>query len=163
MFRGVLVAALVAALATPAAAGVDYCHAAKDPRVVTVTRQRPRPLRDKLIIGGLALGAAVAVGVGVKFNLDSRADARAVSASHFVSRPWTAADQATFDRAHTDGVKAGVFYGIGALFAVGSLIALWRTEQPEEAIRVTPDGRHVPVPTLAPTSGGAVVGAAWTF
>jgi hypothetical protein len=165
MFRATLVFALVAALVSPAVAGVDYFHAVDDPRVVTVTARPPRPLRDKLVIGGLAVGAAAAVGVGIMFNLDSRRDARAVSADHFTGQPWTADDQRTFDKAHKDGVKAGVFYGVGALFVVGSLVALWMTEQPEHEVRIGPDGARLstPTPTLAPTHGGAVLGATWTF
>src|SRR4051812_19897874 len=72
-----------------------------------------RDTKNVAMLAGIAGLGAVLGAVGVYYNLDSRDAASAVSPKMPPPQPGTAAQQADYDRAHSPGVKAGVFYGLG--------------------------------------------------
>ncbi len=152
----------VSALAGAVHADTDYFTGTPDPRSVTVLAVPPRTGTQRLLIGGLALGAAAMIGVGVAFNLDSRSAADEVSATRFTNRVWTQEAQDTYDRAGRSGLIAGLFYGAGGLLLVGTMVAYWRTSPTPREVQLRP-GSPAPTAILAPTRGGAIVGAGWSF
>lgn len=151
-------AAVVAA--APARADVDYFTMGGDPTVVTFHQGKSRTRNEKLLIGGLALGAVAAGGVGLYFHLDSRDAARDVSANHLTGRIWSADDQVTYDRAHRSGVKAIVGYSVGGLFLAAAAVAVWKTHPGDEDVKLLP-GQGAP--SVSPTTGGVVLGGVWSF
>jgi hypothetical protein len=156
--------ALVAALATAAHAdGPDYFHNTPDPRAVSLTVVPPRTSSQRLLIGGVALAAAISIGVGVAFNLDSRDAANQVSDRTPRGVVWTQAQQDLYDRAGRSGHFAEAFYGLGGLLAIGTLVAYWRTQPASKTIELRPGQATPTTAIVAPTRGGAIVGAAWSF
>jgi hypothetical protein len=149
---------LVAVIAsgTPARAD-DYFHPRKSSTVVTARVPRERSGNAKLLLGGLVAGMAISIGVGAYYNLDSRSASHDVSSRTPTGKSWSAELQATYDRAHTSGIKAEIGYGVAGAFAIGALIALWQTEPGEDVVDYKPQAM------VTPTPGGAVVGARWGF
>jgi hypothetical protein len=128
-----------------------------------IVRPGDRTLRQELTIYGLLGGAAVALGAGAWFHLDSRDAAREVSRRNDRGiETWTPAHQAVHDRAGTSGVKAIVGYSLAAALAAGALVAWVWTEPADEVLVLRP--RQAARPTLAPAAGGGlVVGGAWSW
>ncbi len=151
------------------AAGPPSTVAPRDPD--DATDYRPQPMKRDIVIkvdrdrdgkniavlAGLAGLGAVLGGVGLYYNLDSRDAAAAVSPRHPTNQPWTAAQQADYDRAHSSGVKAGVFYGLGGALVIAAVVTMIATAPGSETTVIHP---HY---AIAPTPGGAVVGKVWSF
>jgi hypothetical protein len=148
------------ALASGARADVDYFKAATKPTTVTVHVDNDRTPGQRLLIGGLLAGAVVAGGVGGYFNWQSHEDAVNVSAHAPTGLSWTSDRQATYDDAHTQGVRAIVCYSIAGAFVAGMVIAALETDPGEKVLDL--DASH-PQAMIAPVPGGAVVGATWGF
>lgn len=124
---------------------------------IVIKVNRDRDTNNMLLIGGIAAAGALLGAVGVYYNLDSRDAAQAISPKMATSQPWTAAQQADYDRAHSSGVKAGVFYGLGGAALLASAILFIATAPGEETTVIHP---HY---AIAPTQGGAFVARAWSF
>src|SRR3569833_1210357 len=110
-----------------------------------------------LLIGGIAAAGALLGAVGVYFNLDSRDAAEAVSPKMPTSQPGTSAQQADYDRAHSSGVKAGVFYGLGGAALLASAVLFIVTAPGEDRTVIH---QHY---AIAPPQGGAFVARARSF
>ncbi|MEO6777386.1 MAG: hypothetical protein ABI467_30945 [Kofleriaceae bacterium] len=124
---------------------------------IVIKVYRDRDTHNMLMLGGIAGLGAVLGAVGAYYNLDSRDAARAVSPKMPTSQPWTATQQADFDRAHSSGVKAGIFYGLGGAAVLASVVLFIATAPGEESTVIHP---HY---AIAPTPGGAFVARAWSF
>lgn len=124
---------------------------------IVIKVYRDRDTNNMLMLGGIAGLGAVLGAVGVYYNLDSRDAARAVSPKMPTNQPWTATQQADYDRAHSSGVKAGIFYGLGGAALLASAVLFIVTAPGEEATVIHP---HY---AIAPTQGGAFVARAWSF
>ncbi len=138
--------------------GQDYFgEHANDGSQLKLKRQRSRTPSQKLLIGGLLVGAAAAIGFGAYYHLDSRDAANEVSSNgDLTGETWTAAHQATYDRADVSGTRAIVCYVVGAALLGGVIAAAWHSQPVEEEVLVTRIG-------VAPVHGGAVVGGAWSW
>ncbi len=159
MSRGLaLIAAL--ALAGTARADVDYFHTASKSTKVTVREGNDRTPGQRRLIGGLAAGGGLALVVGAYFNWQSHSDADAVSSHRLSGATWTADDQATYDRAHSEGVKAIVGYSIAGAFAAALVVTMIETDPGDHLVELDPT---TPQATITPTPGGAIVGATWGF
>lgn len=123
-----------------------------------------------ILVSGLAIGA-----LGLHYNLDARDAADKVSASVVrdpnvdggtlpSGRTWNAEDQALVDRASSSSTKAEIFYAIGGAAVIGAIVVFIATDPPDthSVIHTTrPERKYTP--TVAPTSGGAVLGAVGRF
>jgi hypothetical protein len=151
---------MVVALAGTARADVDYFHAASQPGKVQVREGNDRTPHQRMLIGGLAGGGGLALAIGAYFNWQSHEDADAVSSHRLSGASWTAANQATYDRAHSEGVEAIVGYSVAGAFAVALVVALIETDPGDRLVEIDPSA---PQATITPTSGGAIVGATGGF
>jgi hypothetical protein len=124
---------------------------------IVIKVDRDRDAKNIALLASLAGIGVVLGGTGLYFNLDSRSAAEAVSPRHPTNQPWTAAQQADFDRAHSSGIKAGVFYGLGGACVIAAVVTMIATAPGSETTVIHP---HYAV---APTPGGAVVGKVWSF
>jgi len=122
---------------------------------IVVTTPGERSTKNIAILASIAGAGALFGGLGVYFNLDSRSAADSVSAHSPTSTPWTPERQATYDRAHDSGVKAGIFYGIGGALIIGAVVGLIATVPASETTVIHP---HI---TVQP--GGATLGGSWSF
>lgn len=138
--------------------GQDYFgDHANDGSQIKLKRERSRTTSQKLLIGGLLVGATAAIGFGAYYHLDSRDAAKEVSSNgDLTGETWTAEHQATYDRAGSSGTLAIVGYVVGAAFLGGVIAAAWQTRPVEEEVLVTGLG-------VAPVHGGAMVGGAWSW
>ena len=127
------------------------------PKDIVIKVNRDRDTNNMLLIGGIAAAGALLGAVGVYYNLDSRDAAEAISPKMPTSQPWTSAQQADYDRAHSSGVKAGVFYGLGGAALLASAVLFIVTAPGEDRTVIHP---HY---AIAPTQGGAFVARAWSF
>jgi hypothetical protein len=160
--------AIVAVLGAAAPAVADDSHPG-DPtyranvvspdRAIVVTSSAPRSVQNIALSAGIATAGIVLAGVGLYYNLDSRDAANAVSPQGPTGQAWTAADQADYDRAHSSGVKAGVFYGVGGGLLIAAVVT-WIATAPGEQHEVI---RPHTTPTVMPTPGGALIGELWRF
>ena len=134
----------------------------KDVIIVSYPERSKKNITTLAVLGGggLLLGA-----IGLYFNLDARSAADDVSAHSYTGQVWTADRQDTYDRAHSSSVTAGVLYGIGGGLLVATAFAYIVTEPKPETMVIHPHSSHASRtrPLVAPTSGGAVVGGAWSF
>jgi hypothetical protein len=138
--------------AAPGTAPVQVPLRHKD---IVVTTQGERSTKTVAILASVAGAGALLGGVGVYFNLDSRSASDSVSAHSPTSTPWTPQRQAIYDQAHDSGVKAEIFYGLGAACVLGAAIGLIATVPGSETTVIHP---HV---TVQP--GGATLGGTWSF
>lgn len=151
------------AAAPPSAAPVHEPESAPDYRPqpmqkdIVIRVNRDRDTNNILLISGIAGAGAILGAVGVYYNLDSRDAARAVSPKMPTHQPWTAAQQADYDRAHSSGVKAGIFYGVGGAALIAAAVLFIATAPGEDKTVIHP---HY---AIAPTPGGAFVARAWSF
>jgi hypothetical protein len=129
---------------------------------IVITTEGERTTNNKLVLAGLAGGAAVLGGIGLYYNLDSRSAASSVSAENPTNKTWTPADASDYSRAHDSAVKAGVFYGIGGALLVGAVVGLIATA-PKSETTVMHTAPATATPIVAPTPGGAVLGGSWRF
>jgi hypothetical protein len=125
------------------------------PHDIVVTTEGQRSTKNIAILASVAGAGALLGGIGAYFNVQSRSSANDVSASSPTSTPWTAARQATYDNAHDEGVKAGIFYGIGGALLIGAVVGLIVTVPKSETTTIHP---HVNV-----QPGGATLGGSWSF
>ena len=156
---GALVLATVLA-STIARADVDYFKVAKRPTTVTYHQGKDRPARTRWLIGGLAGGAALSLAAGAYFNLDAHDAATSVSAHTLTGKVWSPDLQADYDRIHSSNVKAIVGYSMSGAFVIAAIVVLLKTDPGEEDIELDPSR---PTAMVAPTPGGAIVGASWGF
>ena len=126
---------------------------------IVVTTPGDRSSRDIQLVAGIAGVGLVLTGLGVFYHLDSRSTSNTVNAEAPTSLPWTDADQAQYDHAHSLAVRAGVCYGIGGAVLVGALVMWFVTAPDEQRVVIQPRV----TPTVAPAPGGAVLGGAWRF
>ena len=138
----------------------DYFGSQKAADTIVVRKSRSRSRNAKLLIGGLAGGAAIAAGVGVYFHLRSRGIANDLSSDMPTNRRWSDELAADYDRGQRAGTIAIVSYVAAGLLAGGTVVAVWRTDPGEEVIDVP---LSKPRPTASVVPGGGVVGAAWGF
>lgn len=122
---------------------------------IVVTTPGERTTKNIAVLATIAGAGALLGGVGLYFNLDSQSAANDVSAHRPTSLPWTPERQATYDRAHDSGVKAGIFYGVGGALVLGAAIAYIVTEPKAETTVIHP---HIEV-----GPGGATLGGTWSF
>jgi hypothetical protein len=127
---------------------------------IVITSPGERTLNNKLAIGGVAGAGAALGGIGLYFHLDALSARDRVANPGKTPRPWTSADQADYDHAHSSGVKAAVFYSIGGAALLGAAIALIATEPVSETKIIHP---HRARPAITPAPGGAILGGSWTF
>jgi hypothetical protein len=127
---------------------------------IVITSAPDRSSNNKILLASLAGAAVVFGGVGLYYNLDAKSASDQVSAKNVKNTIWTAADQATFDRANSSSTKAEVFYGIGGALLVGAAITFIVTAPKTETTVI--HSRTV-TPTASPTPGGAMLGGAWSF
>jgi len=141
----------------------DYFKNANDGSAIKLRREKSRTPAQKLAIGGLLLGAAISIGVGVYYNLDSREAANEVSANDdLTGETWTPALQDTYDRAGDSGTIAMVGYALGAMFLGGAIFAAWQTQPGEEQVTIVLAPRRAGA-TVTPMVGGAMVNGAWSW
>ena len=169
MSRARCVFAAVLAASAPALADEPPTHTVGDPtyqanyaspdRPIVVATTGERSTRNIAIAASIAVAGAALAGVGLYYNLDSRTKANSVAADEPTGQPWTASDQAILDGAHSSGVKAGVFYGIGCAALVGAVVFWIATAPSEQQIVIHPHS----IPTVTPTPGGSLLGGAWRF
>jgi hypothetical protein len=122
---------------------------------IVVTTPGERTTKNIAILASVAGAGVLLGGIGVYYNLDSRSAANDVSAHRSLSVPWTSDRQATYDRAHDSGVKAGIFYGVGGALLVGAAVALIVTQPKDETTVIHPHIEGGP--------GGATLGGTWSF
>ena len=150
----------VLALAGTARADVDYFHTASKPSKVTVREGNDRTPGQRKLIGGLAAGGGLALVVGAYFNWQSHSDADAVSSHRLSGATWTADDQATYDRAHSEGTKAIIGYSVAGVLAAALIVTMIETDPGDRLVDLD---SSAPQATITPTNGGAIVGATWGF
>jgi hypothetical protein len=126
---------------------------------ITITTPGDRSAENLELVGGMAGLGLIVTGLGVFYHLDSRSTSNTVNAEAPTSLPWTDADQAQYDHAHSLAVRAGVCYGIGGAILIGALITWIATAPADQHTVIQP---HV-TPTVAPTPGGAMLGGSWSF
>lgn len=143
--------------------GADYATPIASGRDIVVVIPGERSSGNLGLCAGLAGGGLLVGAVGLYFHLQSKSDADAVSAHEITGKQWTTADQATFDHAHDNAVKAGIFYGIGGALAISAIVTWIVTEPKAEKRVIHPHGGGSGQATFAPTPGGALVGRAWRF
>lgn len=127
---------------------------------------RSYPDRSSTSIYAMSIAAGIGVvlgGVGVYYHLDSRDQANKINAHSFTGQTWTPDRAVIYDEAHSSAVKAGVFYGIGGAFLLGTAIAYIVTEPKMETTVIHPHTDPKPTALIAPTPGGALVGGTWSF
>ena len=122
---------------------------------IVVTTPGDRSTKNIAILASVAGAAALFGGIGLYWNLDSKSAADEVSAHRLLSTPWTPERQATYDRAHDSGVKAGVFYGVGGALLLGAIVGLIVTTPSPETTVIHP---HVAV-----GPDGASIGGSWSW
>ena len=128
------------------------------PREIVVDIPGLRSTQTKVMLYGLAAATTIVGSIGLYFHLGSRSAADDVSRSLFDGETWTQNRQARFDDGERDKSRATVAYTIGGLLLTGTIVALIVTEPKSERSIIRP--RHA---GIAPTQGGAVAGAGWSF
>jgi hypothetical protein len=128
------------------------------PREIVVDIPGVRPTQTKLMLYSLAAATVIAGGVGLYYHLDSRDAANSVSRQVFEGETWTADRQALFEQGERSRGRAAIWYTAGGLFLTGTVVALIVTEPKSERQVIRP--RHA---GIAPTPGGAIAGAGWSF
>jgi hypothetical protein len=128
------------------------------PREIVVDIPGMRTPQTKLMLYSLAAAGVVAGGIGLYFHLDSRSAANAVSRSIFEGETWTQDRQDRLEEGQRSKSRAALSYTLGGLFVTGTIVALILSEPKSERTVIRP--RHA---GIAPTPGGAVVGAGWSF
>ncbi len=148
-----MVAALLSARSAVADPDVFNPHPIGRDIVVRDTGERSQ--KNVITLAAVAAGGALVGGIGVYYHLDSRDAANAVSADSPTNLAWGAKQQADYDRADSSKLKAEIFYGVGGALLIGAIVGYIVTA-PEETTTVI----H---PHMAPTQGGAILGAGWSF
>jgi hypothetical protein len=128
------------------------------PREIVVDIPGVRPTQTKLMLYSLAAASVIAGGIGLYYHLDSRSAANTVSRSLFSGETWTQDRQDRLEEGERSKTRAAVAYTVGGLFVTGTIIALILTEPKSERTVIRP--RHA---GIAPTPGGAVAAAGWSF
>jgi hypothetical protein len=151
---------LALALAAPGLAHADsgYFAHSGDASTVKYRQDKKRSPKNRALIYGLLGGAALGLGVGIYFHLDSHDAASELSDVH-TSSPllWTDDRQATYDRAGSSGTIAIVGYSVSAVCAIGAILTAVLTHPGQEVKDVRP------TTSITPTHGGAMVARAWSF
>ena len=124
---------------------------------IVITTEGERTTTNIAVLASVAGLGTVLGGLGLYFHLDGRSAANNVSATNPTSKPWTAADQSDFDRAHSSRTDAVILYSLGGAMLIGAVVALIVTEPKEQTSVIHP---HT---TLSPTPGGAMLGRMWQF
>ncbi|HTJ44269.1 MAG TPA: hypothetical protein VL463_19330 [Kofleriaceae bacterium] len=161
MRRGVLVLAIVfAGTVARARADVDYFKAAQKPTTVTYHVGNDRPERTRWLIGGLGGAAGLSLLAGAYFNFEAHDAATKVSAHTLTGKVWSDDLQGDYDRIHSSNVKAIVGYSLAGAFAIATIVVVLKSDPGETDVEVDPTK---PTAMIAPTPGGAIVGASWGF
>jgi hypothetical protein len=166
MQRAALLAIVVLAggVARPAPALADDAPAtdyfAQPNGGVKFRQGRSRTRDQKLLIGGLAGGAALSAAVGIYFHLDANRISGDLAADTPQDVRWSEEHQDKYDRGQLDGTIAIVSYVVAAGLIGGTIAAVLLTDPGEEVVevktrRVQPTARLVP--------GGGTVGAEWSW
>jgi hypothetical protein len=131
---------------------IDYFEKQAQTKAVTVTRTTSRTVPELAILWGLVGAGAVGVGLGVRWHLDSRDAADAVSANdERIVGVWTDELMDAHDRAATAGNRALAAYVVGTVFLAGAFgWAFWTRPRERQVV-------------LVPVEGGAAASAAWRF
>jgi len=131
----------------------------RQPRDIVVETEGSRSTENVVVLGAVAVAGLALGGVGLYYNLDARDASNKVTTTTPVGEPWTKADQAEFDRAHSSSTKAEVFYGIGGAAVIATAVAYMLTAPPVETTVIHPRVTAA----IAPTPGGAFVAGTWRF
>lgn len=126
---------------------------------------KERSIKNKVIVGSLGGAAAVFVGVGVLFNLDSKDKSDQVSSggAELTGDVWTPEREEIRKGALRSRNYAIATYSVGGALALATAIYYIATDPGEELVTVPPGSRVTRGPTLTPVDGGAVVGARWSW
>src|SRR5687768_13725597 len=130
---------------------------------IVIVAHPDRSKSNITVLAALGGGGVVFAAVGLYFHLDARTATSEVEASKFTGEPWTRERQATYERAESSSMLAGVFYGIGGALVLATAITYIATEPKAETITIHPYANPKPVALVAPTRGGAMVGGMWRF
>lgn len=156
VFPVALIAALAAAPALASAQSADN---------ISFKVDKERSTENKVIVASLGGAAAVFVGVGVLFNLDSKEKSDEVSTggAELTGEVWTQEREDTRKGALRSRNYAIAAYSVGGALALATAIYYIATDPGEELVMV---GSGTPVsrgPTVTPVEGGAVFGARWSW
>jgi hypothetical protein len=146
----------------PADGGGSYFAPPKG-RDIVVTSQDDRPLGNVIALASVGGASVLAGAVGLYYNLDARSKAQELSAHSFTGQTWDAAHQSDYDEVHSSSVKAGIFYSIGGVLLLGTIIGYIVTEPKTDTTIIHPHVDPKPTALVAPTRGGALVGGTWRF
>ena len=169
LVAGVLVAGGVPARADTPAPPATTPSAPTNPTIdyfqkggggVLVRKDRSRTRRQKLLIYGLAGGAALFGGLGAYFHYDSKSIADELSADSDQHQRWSPELQDKYDRGQLDGKLAIAGYAISAGLIAATIVVVIKTDPGTELETIGPGGAK-PVADVVP--GGATVGASWSW
>ncbi|MGE0396178.1 MAG: hypothetical protein AB7T06_05595 [Kofleriaceae bacterium] len=127
---------------------------------ITIVAPGERPMKNKLVLGGIAGAGLVAGAIGFYFHLDSRSATDDVGTDVFTGTAWSPAHQELVDRADSSRAAAITLYSIGGACIAGAIVYWILTDPGEETIVIQP---RTAQPTIVPTQGGAVLGGVWSF
>jgi hypothetical protein len=143
--------------ATPTTPTIDYFHKGGAGKVM-VRRDRARTRNQKLLIYGLAGGAAAFGLFGAYFHYDSKQIADELSADSDQHQRWSPELQDKYDRGQLDGKLAIAGYAISAGLIAATIVVVLKTDPGTELVG---PGGSKPVASVVP--GGATVGASWSW
>lgn len=145
-------AMVVAALLAPAASASagDYFGQDAPSHEISYRVDNPRTTRQRIVLGALFGGAALASGIGLAFHLDSRSKSNDVTETGELSgRTYDPAVDATRRGALRSRTRAIVAYGIGGALAAAGVVALILTDPGSHEVKVGKKKQEsVPPPTV---------------
>jgi len=171
-------AMVVAALLAPAASASagDYFGKDAPSDQITYRVDNPRTTRQRIVLGVLFGGAALAGGIGLAFHLDSRSKSDDVTETGELSgRTYDQAVDATRRGALRSRTRAIVAYGLGGALAAAGVVALVLTDPGSRQVKVgrkqqeTVPSPIVPVslldvqPVLVRGGAGVQLRGTWSF
>jgi hypothetical protein len=137
---------------------IDYFQKGGNQLVVRKSRSRTR--NQRLLIYGLAGGAAAFAGIAAYFHYDSKSIADELSADSDQNERWSEDHQDKYDRGQLDGKLAIAGYAISAGLIAATIVVVLKTDPGTELETIGPGGSK-PVANVVP--GGATVGASWSW
>jgi hypothetical protein len=143
------------------------------PKDIVIDSDGQRTTKNIVMVSGILVGGLALGGLGLHYNLDARDAADKVSASVVrdpnvdggtlpSGKTWNADDQKLVDRASSSSTKAEILYAVGGAAVIGAIVLFIVTDPPatHTVIHTTRPERKY---TVAPTNGGAMLGAVGTF
>jgi hypothetical protein len=136
----------------------DYFANPGDQDTIKFRQGKSRTRSQKLLIGGLGAGAAVAAGIGVYLHLDSRRIANELSADTAQNLRWSDELADKYDRGQLEGKLAIGSYVVAGGLIAAMIVVVLTTDPGSELVEVP--ARRVST-TIVP--GGATVDATWAW